>query len=77
MEQSKQIWEDSKQQAIMNKERNALQQRIDELRMALERREGACIYGSPEVMKEYGKKTQEMRDELKTLEDQLEGMNKK
>ena len=77
LEESKRILEESKQKANMNKDRTALQQRIDELRMALERREGACIYGSPEVMKEYGKKTQEMRDELKTLEDQLEGMNKK
>ena len=76
LEESKRILEESKQKANMNKDRTALQQRIDALRMALERREGACIYGSPEVMKEYGKKTQEMRDELKALEDQLEGMNK-
>ena len=54
LEESKRILEESKQQANMNKDRTALQQRIDELRMALERREGACIYGSPEVMKEYG-----------------------
>lgn len=76
LEESKQRWEQSKQTAEMNKDRGALQQRIDELRAALQRREGACVYGSPEVIQEYGKKTQEMRDELKALENQLENLNK-
>ena len=77
MDESKQRLEQSKQAVEMNKDRGVLQQRIEELRMALQRREGACVYGSPEVIQEYGKKTQEMRDELKALEDQLEGMDKK
>ena len=76
IEESKQHLEQKKQAVEMSKKRSALMERIEELRVALQRREGACIYGSPEVMKEYGKKTQEMRDELKGLEEQLEGMNK-
>jgi len=47
------------------------------LRSALQRRESACIYGSPEVMQEYGQQTQEMRNELKALEDELEELNQK
>ena len=76
LEQSKQILEQSKQEAMKIKQTMGLRQRIEELKEALRMREGACIYGSPEVMKEYGKKTQEMRDELNELEKQLEETNK-
>ena len=74
VEQSKQRLEQSKQEVEMSKKRITLQQRIDELRNALRMREGACVYGSPEIIKEYGKKTQEMRQELEKLENQLEKM---
>ena len=77
IEESKQLLEDSKQKVELSKDRNSIVQRIEELRRAIQMREGACVYGSPEVIKEYGKKTQEMRDELKKLEDQLEEVDKK
>ena len=77
IEQSKQRLEWSKQEVEMSKQGITLQQRIDELRNAIRMREGACIYGSPEVIQAYGKKTQEMRDELERLESQLEKTEKK
>ena len=76
IDESKQLLENSKQKVEMYNDCNFLVKRIGELRAALQRREGACIYGSPEVIQEYGKKTQEMRDELKALENQLEKLNK-
>lgn len=76
IDESKQLLENSKQKVEMYNDCNFLVKRIGELRAALQRREGACIYGSPEVIQEYGKKTQEMRDELKALENQLENLNK-
>ena len=77
IEQSKQRLEQSKQEVEMSKQGITLRQRIDELKNAIRMREGACVYGSPEVIKEYGKKTQEMRDELEKLESQLEKIEKK
>lgn len=68
LEQSNMIYQNQTKRADLLK-------RIDDLRSALQRREGACIYGSPEVMEEYGKQTQMMRDELKSLEDQLKELN--
>ena len=59
-----------------NVQRYALQQRIVELQTTLQRREGACIYGTPEVMEEYGKETQRMQDELQGLKNQLKELNK-
>ena len=76
LEQSKQLFEQSKKDVEMSSQRSTLQQRIDELRQALQMREGACVYGSPEIIQRYGQKTQEMRDELKALEEQLEGLKK-
>lgn len=55
--------------------RLALQERIVELQAALQRREGACVYGSPEVINEYGKETQRMRDELQTVRNELKELN--
>lgn len=55
--------------------RVALQQRIAELQSALERREGACVYGSPEVIQEYGRETQRMREELEAVRKELRELN--
>ena len=56
--------------------RLALQERVAELQAALQRREGACVYGSPEIIEEYGKETQRMRDELKAVKKELRELNK-
>ena len=47
-----------------------------ELQAALQRREGACVYGSPEIIEEYDRETQSMRDELKTVKKELRELNK-
>ena len=56
--------------------RLALQERVAELQAALQRREGAAVYGSPEIIEEYGKETQRMRDELKAVKKELKELNK-
>ena len=55
--------------------RLALQERVAQLQAALQRREGACVYGSPEVLEEYVKETQRMRDELKAVKKELKELN--
>ena len=55
--------------------RVALQERIAELQAALQRREGACVYGSPEIIEEYGRETQRMRDEIKAIRKELKELN--
>ena len=55
--------------------RLALQERIADLQAAVQRREGACVYGSPEVIEEYGKETQRMRDELEATRKELRDLN--
>ena len=56
--------------------RLALQERIVELQAAIQHREGACVYGSPEVLENYGKETQRMRDELEVVRKELRELNK-
>ena len=56
--------------------RVALQERIAELQAALQRREGAAVYGSPEIIQEYGKETQRMRDEVDALRKELRNLDK-
>ena len=53
-----------------------LQERITELQTALQRREGACVYGSPEIIEEYGRETQRMRQELDAVKKQLKELDK-
>lgn len=55
--------------------RVALQERIAELQAALQRREGACVYGSPEIIEEYGRETQRMRDEITAIRKELKELN--
>ena len=60
----------------MSARRVALQERIADLQAALQRREGACVYGSPEVLEEYGKETRRMRDELEAVRKELRELEK-
>lgn len=55
--------------------RVSLQDRIVELQAALQRREGACVYGSPEIIEEYGRETQRMRDEIQAIRKELRELN--
>jgi hypothetical protein len=60
---------------VKSARRVALQERIAELQAALQRREGACVYGSPEIIEEYGRETQRMRDEITAIRKELNELN--
>ncbi len=55
--------------------RNELIQKINDIRRILQRREGACIYGSPEVMERYKQETQELRKQQAELEQALHDLD--
>ena len=61
-------------------ERNArriqLQDRLNTVRAELQRREGACVYGSPEIIEEYGRETQRLRDEAEQLQKEIRDLEK-
>lgn len=60
----------------MSARRVALQERIADLQTTLQRREGACVYGSPEVLEEYGKETRRLRNELEAVRKELRELEK-
>lgn len=54
-----------------------LQERIAELRAIVEEREMSCVYGSPEIIAEYGRETQRLRHELDSLQNELDNFGKR
>jgi len=54
-----------------------LQARVDELRTIVEEREMSCVYGSPEIIAEYGRETARMRAELDELQKELDNFCKR
>ena len=60
----------------MSARRVALQERIADLQTTLQRREGACVYGSPEVLEEYGKETRRLSNELEAVRKELRELEK-
>jgi len=56
-------------------QRFALKERIAELQVAIQRREGACVYGSPEIIQQYGEETQRLRDELEAARKELRDLD--
>ena len=52
-----------------------LQERISNLQKAIMDREGSCVYGSPEIIEEYGRETQRMRNEVDALRKELRDLN--
>lgn len=53
-----------------------LQGRLNQVRSELRRREGACVYGSPEVMEEWGRETRRLREEADSLQQQINDLDK-
>lgn len=51
--------------------RAELQARLESLRATIKDREMSCVYGSPEVMKEYSARTRAMRHEADSLQNEL------
>ncbi len=54
-----------------------LRQRIAAIREELKRREGACVYGSPEVLERWGQETRRLRHEADSLQNLLDNYGKK
>ena len=53
-------------------EREQLVRERDSIQEILTRREGACVYGSPEIIKEFGAETQRLRNQLNEINTRLE-----
>ena len=53
-----------------------VKERIAELKEQLKIREVSCVYGPPEMIREYGRETDQMREELESLEKELERLKK-
>lgn len=49
-----------------------LSQQLDSIQNILRKREGACVYGSPEIIKKYSEETQRLRQEAENIRKQLE-----
>ena len=56
-------------------EKKQLERDRDSIQQILARREGACVYGSPEIIEEYGKETQRLRSELEAVRQELKELN--
>lgn len=55
--------------------RQELTDRLEAIRTTIRRREGACVYGSPEVIKKYGEETRRLKNEAKEIEKELEELD--
>jgi ubiquinone biosynthesis protein UbiJ len=54
-----------------SRQRYSMKQQLAELKRALRSREGACVYGSPEVIQRYGEETQRLREQVEELENRI------
>ena len=54
-----------------SRQRYAMKQQLTELKRTLSSREGACVYGSPEVIQRYGEETQRLREQVEELENKI------
>lgn len=53
-----------------------LQERLAQLQSELMRREGACVYGSPEIIEEWGNETNRMKQEMEAVRKELKDLDK-
>ena len=52
-------------------ERAQLVKERDSIQEVLKSREGACVYGSPEIIKEFGDETNRLRQQLNSINQRL------
>lgn len=64
------------QEFIKNQRRNDLIDRLQQLEKSIQRREGACVYGSPEVIQRYGEETRRLKQEAESIRQQLQEIDK-
>jgi len=48
-----------------------LTQQLDSINNIIQRREGACVYGSPEIIKQYGEETRRLKEEAESIKQQI------
>lgn len=60
-----------------NEKKKDLQTKIDSLNQVLKMREGACVYGPPELIAKYGEETDRIRMERDSLQKSYDDLNKK
>lgn len=58
-------------------QRRKLIQQRDSIQAILQQREGAAVYGSPEIIKQYGDETRRLRSELENINEALEKLGEK
>lgn len=63
------------QEFLRNQQREGLNNRLEQINNTLKRREGACVYGSPEVIQKYNEETQRLRQEAQEIQKQLEELD--
>lgn len=63
------------QEFLRNQQREGLSNRLEQINNTLKRREGACVYGSPEVIQKYNEETQRLRQEAQEIQKQLEELD--
>ena len=62
--------------SVKEQRRSELTKQLNDIRMILRRREGACIYGSPEVMERYKEETNRLRQQEAELVKALSDLDK-
>lgn len=61
-------------QTSKEQQRKELKERLNQIEATLKNREGACVYGSPEVIQRYGEETRKLRQEAINIRQQLEDL---
>ena len=51
-----------------------LQQQLDSINTIIRERESSCVYGSPEILEQYGAETRRLRQEAEDLRNQLNAL---
>jgi hypothetical protein len=72
LEKSAQQLKEKEQKVEKMKKITALRERLEILQNTIREREGSCVYGSPEIIQEYGAETRRLRREAAELEKQIE-----
>lgn len=52
-----------------------LQQQLDSINTIILQREGACVYGPPEIIQQYGEETRRLKQEAENIKKQIKDLD--
>jgi hypothetical protein len=63
--------QENEKEMLKQQQLGQLHQQLDSINTIIQRRESSCVYGSPEIIQQYGQETRRLKQEAENIINQI------